>query len=196
MGATDFMVSAKGTSPKEVFQKLVKEAKHEFGHVGYSGTIAEKDSFKFLPLPPGKNPFDYARELIRTGHPSISDTWGPAGCFLLGAETVTEEEKIEEPPKQTKVRSINQKGTRKWVTYYVLYQDNKEVDKKETKVEALKRAQKLALSTNQDVSIRIEKRLADGNSEVATISPIQPKPKVKKVKKTIEEYLFFGYASQ
>lgn len=45
MGAADFQNFGKGFSPDEAFRDLVEHARHEHGHGGYSGTIAEKRSF-------------------------------------------------------------------------------------------------------------------------------------------------------
>ena len=45
MGATIFYNQAKGTSPKAVFKQEKEEAQWEYGHGGYSGTIAEKSGF-------------------------------------------------------------------------------------------------------------------------------------------------------
>lgn len=85
MGACTFGCSIKNQkNANEAFANAKREAQHESGHGGYSGTIAEKSSFKMIPLPAGKSAGDYAYELIEAGDKRIDNKWGPAGCFDLG----------------------------------------------------------------------------------------------------------------
>jgi hypothetical protein len=84
MGACNFEEVARGDSAREAFRTAVKEAEYEYGHRGYTGTIAEKDSFTRIPLPEGVDPYDYAQLLIDNDDERISDKWGPAGCIDLG----------------------------------------------------------------------------------------------------------------
>lgn len=44
-GASDFVVYSAGKDAKAAFREAVADARHESGHGGYSGTIAEKSSF-------------------------------------------------------------------------------------------------------------------------------------------------------
>ena len=194
MGATDFSVKVMAKTAREAFQKAVEEAKYEYGHGGYTGTIAEKDSFQMISVPHGKDPEDYAFHLI-VNDSRVSDKWGPAGCILLKTHESTVKEKVPQNATKAKVENIVQKGTRKWITYYVLYQNGKEVGKKEKKTEALERAKEIAIRTNVEVEINIEKRLEDGVSKVAVVKAIEPKEKFQNVKKEMNEYLLFGIAS-
>ena len=84
MGADNFSVHASGKNANDAFRSAVQDAQYEYGHGGYSGTIAEKHSFKMIALPEGKEPYDYADELIDKEDSRIDDKWGPAGCFDLG----------------------------------------------------------------------------------------------------------------
>lgn len=98
MGACDFRKRRKGTSAKEVFEGLVSEAKHEDGHGGYTGTIAEKTSFVVVEPPVGMTPETLLRlaedesEAVNPEHQRIvdkargiwSDKWGPALCVKTG----------------------------------------------------------------------------------------------------------------
>jgi len=85
MGACDFCTTAKGKTAREAFRTAVDQARYEYGHGGYTGTIAEKDKFVMIPLPKDKEPADYAYELIEACDARIDDKWGPAGCFDLGS---------------------------------------------------------------------------------------------------------------
>ena len=84
MGAQVFTTTAKGSDARNAFIGAVREAQYECGHGGYTGTIAEKDSFTVIPLAEGVTPDDYADELIGKMDERVNDKWGPAGCFELG----------------------------------------------------------------------------------------------------------------
>jgi hypothetical protein len=84
MGAAQFTTTAEGKDAKEAFKNAVEEAGYEYGHGGYTGTIAEKSSFVMVPSMTGVDPHKYANELIEKGDSRIGDKWGPAGCISLG----------------------------------------------------------------------------------------------------------------
>ena len=48
MGADSFLTRSKGTSAEEAFQDAVGRARHEHGHHGYTGTIAEKTRYLII----------------------------------------------------------------------------------------------------------------------------------------------------
>ena len=83
MGAEVFMVEASGKTAREAFNGACEEAFYMHGHGGYSGTIAEKDSFVEISVPEGKVPEDFANDLIDEGDPRVDDKWGPAGCIKV-----------------------------------------------------------------------------------------------------------------
>lgn len=84
MGAETFRTMVRGASAEEAFNAAVAQAHYDYGHRGYTGTIAEKDSFVVIPLPQDQDPDLYAERLIDDFDPRIDDKWGPAGCFELG----------------------------------------------------------------------------------------------------------------
>ncbi len=51
MGAVDFTHHAAGESMTHAFHLAQEEARYDFGHSGYTGTIAEKESFRRVTLP-------------------------------------------------------------------------------------------------------------------------------------------------
>ena len=98
MGAQVFVVESSGEDAKDAFHNAVQEAKWACGHEGYTGTIAEKESFTMIPLPKSVNPHEFAGrldimdpfawdhlldEVLAVGDDRINDKWGPAGCFEL-----------------------------------------------------------------------------------------------------------------
>ena len=78
---------SRGKTPQEAFTAARERAQHEHGHGGYTGTIAEKRSFRVLTAPAGTvNVCDWAQGLLDTGDPRLDDKWGPAGCVACGVQ--------------------------------------------------------------------------------------------------------------
>lgn len=91
MGGAYFYVEQGGYTAEQAFQTAVDEALHEYGHGGYTGTIAEKSGFVMVdPMPDAapadfdvdnydyRNPEDWADYL----HERMPyDKWGKARCF-------------------------------------------------------------------------------------------------------------------
>jgi len=84
MGAEVFEKFVRGTDAQTCFDSAVSEAQWEHGHMGYTGTIAEKTSFVMIedekPLSRGEAR-RLAEDLIASGDERIDDKWGPAGCI-------------------------------------------------------------------------------------------------------------------
>jgi hypothetical protein len=83
MGACDFYVKAKGKNIQEAFNKAVEDAAWEYGHGGYTGSIAEKSSYVLIPYT-GKDPERHAERLMRERDKRVDDKWGPAGAIKIG----------------------------------------------------------------------------------------------------------------
>lgn len=80
MGACYFEVHAKGTELDKLFQEAREQALHDYGHRGYTGTIAEKDSVvlrKKRPMPK-KEAKAFAEK-----DSDENDKWGPAFAVPL-----------------------------------------------------------------------------------------------------------------
>lgn len=100
MGAETFIVRAKGETAEVAFSNAVEKAQWEYGHRGYTGTIAEKREFTIIEKPewwseapismlasaimdastlrlaPGKE-LDWFLKQQKL----VDDKWGPAGCI-------------------------------------------------------------------------------------------------------------------
>ncbi|MBT7080174.1 MAG: hypothetical protein HN929_01685 [Chloroflexi bacterium] len=83
MGAETFETIGKGKTVQIAFNNAKEEAYYDYGHSGYTGTIAEKDRFIIIPLPEGREAGEYSDELISDGDPRIDDKWGPVGCIKI-----------------------------------------------------------------------------------------------------------------
>ena len=84
MGGNVFSVHSTGKTAREAFSNAISEAQYEYGHRGYTGSIAEKASFCMIDLPKGRDPQEYADHLIEAEDVRIDNKWGDAGCFDLG----------------------------------------------------------------------------------------------------------------
>ena len=81
MGANEFVVKSKGKTAAEAFEVAVEQAAYDYGHAGYTGTIAEKSEFVKIKCPDDVDPMKYADQLMSEGDDRIDDKWGPAGCI-------------------------------------------------------------------------------------------------------------------
>lgn len=86
MGAYGFYTEASGPTAKQAFAKAVDQAAWEFGHGGYTGTIAEKGGDGFVDLgevPTMAEAHEKAGKLIGDDDPRVSRKWGPCGAFRI-----------------------------------------------------------------------------------------------------------------
>jgi hypothetical protein len=83
MGANTFITASSGTTVKKAFASARREALYNYGHSGYTGSIAEKDSFVMCSSETFSS-YDeaekFADKLIDDGDERVDDKWGPAGC--------------------------------------------------------------------------------------------------------------------
>ena len=106
MGATNYITTSKGKNAKEALESAVEDACWYHGHGGYTGTIAEKDSFVEFPRPKGVHmrtvinmaqrmcsewevePLSqlakkYPKFAVRQISKVWDDKWGPSVCIEL-----------------------------------------------------------------------------------------------------------------
>jgi len=87
MGASEFETMSYAADPNAAFVAAKQRAREEYGSRGYTGTIAEKGSFRAIDFrPAGKLPtLEQARDevsrMFDVGDPRVDDKWGPAGCI-------------------------------------------------------------------------------------------------------------------
>ena len=86
MGACEFSVSSKGKTAAEAFSKAVSDAQYESGHGGYSGTIAEKGSFRMTQERAStmKEAMAVVDQHMGDDGSPFQDKWGDAGCIRVG----------------------------------------------------------------------------------------------------------------
>lgn len=85
MGASTFYEYGSGPTAKKAFRSAVDESQYENGHGGYSGSLAEKQSFVMCHSEPVTSEVanQMADDLIEADDGKISDKWGPAGCIEI-----------------------------------------------------------------------------------------------------------------
>lgn len=81
MGAETFTHYNDNTDAKEAFLAAIEEASWDYGHAGYTGTVAEKSDYVVIQTDPisRKDAGDLANLLIQNDDSRIDDKWGPAG---------------------------------------------------------------------------------------------------------------------
>jgi len=81
MSANWFETIGCGETAKEAFDDAVAEDMAE--QCINCGSIAAKDEFTQIEVPPGQDPEAFVRELYENDDPRVEDKWGPAGCIQL-----------------------------------------------------------------------------------------------------------------
>jgi len=89
MGACDFTTTARGKTAREAFLEATDQAKYEYGHSGYSGTIAEKYDFKVVVCPPGMTVGDFIDRIMSSEDHWALDKWGPCAAVETGKDEWT-----------------------------------------------------------------------------------------------------------
>lgn len=95
MGAQDFIEFANGDNMAKAFNEAVEQAAYDYGHSGYTGSIAEKSDFIEYRVDgdlTDKEAMVLADRLMNLDDPDpriakfadkIDDKWGPAGGFRI-----------------------------------------------------------------------------------------------------------------
>lgn len=182
MGACSFTTSSYGKSMSEAYNNAVEDATYEYGADAYNGTISTTHGCK-----------DVTAEFKRSGkslNQFINDNiekcqkWGSAWGVCV-EEPITNKGKIK-----SQVEHIVEKGTKKWVLKYVVYEFDTYIGSYKTKGEAVKKAREHTEKTQRRTTIVMEKKLEKGNSEVARVSYKQATNEKK------GKYVFFGWAAE
>ena len=69
---------------EERFHQLVEDCLYTYGHGGYTGTFAEKDSVQVI-APLNGSP-EWTQERARLHCQDNNDKWGPAYAYWLGGD--------------------------------------------------------------------------------------------------------------
>ena len=102
-GAAGFDVKMDISDPRKAFEAAKRSAEWERGRGGYSGTIAEKDSFRILSRTPMA--MADAAEFVR--NKQDNDKWGPAYAIPYG-----EERELSRKEYTVKIQARNEREAR------------------------------------------------------------------------------------
>jgi hypothetical protein len=182
MGACSFTTSSYGKSMSEAYNNAVEDATHEYGNDAYNGTISTTRGVR-----------DVTAEFKRSGlginefiNKNIEkcEKWGSAWGIC------TTEPKINKNKIKSSVEHIVEKGTKKWVLKYVVYDYDNQIGSYNTKGDAVKSARAYTERTQNRTTISMEKKLEKGNSQVARITYKTSENESK------GRYIFFGLAAE
>lgn len=91
MGAEAFETVATGETPASAFREAKNRALYDYGHAGYTGTIAEKPGFVEVPVPPGQDAKQYAAMLADDSsnpfYEQYNDKWGDCLCVKVSEDS-------------------------------------------------------------------------------------------------------------
>jgi len=89
MGAAPFITYQPGSDPAEAFHQACELARYQYGHDGYTGTIAEKYNYTVISATSYTlaEATELARRLIRTEDPRVDAPRGPAGAIAVNQAT-------------------------------------------------------------------------------------------------------------
>ena len=83
MGAMTFFESCtlrEGETVSGAFNETVERAQYDYGHGGYTGTIAEKSSFRIVKRCETQADAESFADEVDAWPKSVDDKWGPAGA--------------------------------------------------------------------------------------------------------------------
>lgn len=96
MGAQTFRVNVFGKTAQAAYDEAVRQAHYEYGHAGYTGTIAEKEGFVVIEAPggdaeafvdaveSGMDETRFAGAVFARAAKIHDDKWGAALCVPTG----------------------------------------------------------------------------------------------------------------
>jgi hypothetical protein len=84
MGGQVFYIKQEGATADDAFCTAKDQAFYDYGHRGYTGTIAEKPGFVMVECPEDRDEEEFAEELMRNDDPRILSKWAEACCIDMG----------------------------------------------------------------------------------------------------------------
>ena len=182
MGAQDFYIRQRASSPKEAFELAQENAISEYGHDPYNGTVSTCHGFSDVTQMYRRGSLN--REEFM--HNMLSKA-GKRDCFIIeDVAPVKNNNKIKSVVEHTVV-----KGTSKWELRYNVYTgwEDKQLRSFKTKTEAVKFAREHTEKTQNTTFVRMEKFLLNQDPNVACIKYKQSSQEKKGM------YTIFGYAA-
>jgi hypothetical protein len=182
MGACTFRTTNSGKTMKEAYDSACEIAIEEYGHQeGYNGTITTTHGFRDVT-----SDFKRSKKELSQFISDAYDKLNKRDCWGI----CIDEPKENKNKTKSQVEHIVEKGTKKWVLKYVVYDYDNLIGSYNTKGDAVKSARAYTEKTQKRTTISMEKKLEKGNNQVARIT-YKPSPNEKNGK-----YIFFGWAAE
>lgn len=81
MGSEFFVTVGKGKTAEDAFHEARERAYYDYGHRGYTGSLAEKDTFVMVEKPDDDESAEsFAEGEERGRNPIANYKWGPCCC--------------------------------------------------------------------------------------------------------------------
>lgn len=182
MGAQEFIIRQRASSPAEAFELAKEDAISEYGHDAYNGTVSSCHHFADFT--------DLYRKSKKERKEFINDILHKASkrdCYII--------EEVAPVKNTNKIKSVVEhkivKGTSKWELQYNVYtgMDDRQLKSFKTKTDAVKYAREYTEKTQSTTFVRMEKILVNQDANVACI-------KYKHSQQEREgSYILFGMAA-
>jgi hypothetical protein len=182
MGACTFRTYGLGKTIGDAYDSACENALEEYGHQdGYNGTISTTSGFSDIT-----SKFKSSKKSLVDFINDKYESMSKRDCYAI----CVEESKSNNNKIKSQVDHNVEKGTKKWVLKYVVYEYDHQISSHNTKGDALKAARAYTERTQKSTSIIMEKKLEKGNSQVARVT----------YKKSTNEkngkWIFFGWAAE
>lgn len=184
MGATPFYAVSTEADLKTAFTTAREEAKYEYGHGGYTGSIAEKPSAVIISRQPvtQAEAVEMADQMINDGDLRIVDKWGPAGAIALSRGT-----------REVTLTGLAADSTNQEV---LIAAAKAELSRKRL----IRRGEKVTRVDLQTYSTPVRalgwSRNPAGTVKITNAQVVVTIAKAKSTEKTVDGWLFFGWASE
>ena len=181
MGASEFIIKGYGKNAKDAYSDLIEDSVERYGDDPYNGTISTTTGFQDVT-----DVFQKSKKDVNAFIDSEIEKLSKRKCLAVCIKKPVENtNKIK-----TQVDHVVEKGTRKWVTKYVVYDDDRIIHMYDMKADAVKKAREFTEKTKTSTIIRLEKHLEKSSSVVARVT-------YKKSEKEADgTWVFFGLAAE
>ena len=181
MGACSFENYGRGRSARAAFTKLQEAAQREYGDDCYNGTISTVHGFIDLT-----SEWKNSKKSLDSFISDRLDNANKYDCFCICTHPPVENKN----KTKSQVEHIVTKGTKKWVTRYIVFDYDRNIGSYNTKGAAVKVARAHTEKYLSPTTVSLVKYLEKGNAQVA---------KITYKKSTTErdgQWVFFGYAAE
>jgi len=181
MGACQFENRGRGKSVGDAFNKLVENAEREYGDDPYNGTISTVSGFRDIT-----NEWKSSKKDLDIFIEDKFENSNKRDCFAVCTHPPVENKN----KTKTQVEHIVTKGTKKWVTRYLVFDYDRNIGSYKTKGDAVKAARAHTEKHLSSTTVSLVKYLEKGNAQVAKVTY------KRSDKERDGQWIFFGWAAE